>query len=184
MTTNVKIVVAGSVGSGKTTCIRTVSDIEPFETEEVATDEVRLVKRTTTVAMDYGRVDLDPETRVHIYGTPGQARFSFMWEILCEGALGVVVLISNSADDPLGELKLYLDKFAGFAEQGALVVGITRNDIGRGPSLFRYRETLREAGMGVPMFVLDSRERGEVIALFKALIYQIDPFASVAAATP
>lgn len=173
---NLKIVIAGSVGSGKTTSIQAISDVAPFATEELATDEVRLVKRTTTVAMDYGHVALDADTKVHIYGTPGQDRFSFMWDILCEGAIGVIVLVSNSAPDPLAELRGYLAHFDTFVRQGALVVGVTRNDIGRGHSIARYRAELGRDGANVPIFSLDPRNPIQVIGLVKALIYQIDPF--------
>jgi uncharacterized protein len=175
---NLKILIAGSVGSGKTTSIRAISDIEPFSTEEMATDSVRLVKRTTTVAMDYGYLTLDETTKVHIYGTPGQTRFSFMWEILSEGAIGVIVLISNSAPDPLAELRDYINHFSHFAALGALVVGITRNDIGNGRSVARYRAALGPDLSHIPMFAVDPRDHSQVIALVKALIYQIDPFTS------
>lgn len=174
---NLKIVIAGSVGSGKTTSIQAISDIAPFATEEMATDQLRLVKRTTTVAMDYGYMELDADTKVHIYGTPGQERFSFMWEILCEGALGVIVLVSNSGPDPLSEFRGYLDHFSSFAEKGALVIGITRNDIGQGVSIARYRAELGPDA-NIPIFLLDPRNPMQVIGLVKALIYQIDPFTS------
>ena len=87
-----KIIFAGPVGSGKTTSISSVSDILVVGTEAKATDEVAQRKDNTTVAMDYGVLNLENGSKVHLYGTPGQDRFNFMWEILSENAMGFVIL--------------------------------------------------------------------------------------------
>ena len=76
-----KIVFAGPVGAGKTTAIKSLSDIEVVSTDASATDDVKLMKATTTVAMDYGLMRLDNGYQVRLYGTPGQKRFDFMWDI-------------------------------------------------------------------------------------------------------
>jgi signal recognition particle receptor subunit beta len=98
--TTVKILVAGGFGVGKTTFIGSVSEIEPLTTEEIITeasagiDDLEGVeaKTTTTVAFDFGRITLNPSLVLYLFGTPGQDRFHFMWEELCLGALGAVVL--------------------------------------------------------------------------------------------
>ncbi|WP_396287692.1 GTP-binding protein [Amycolatopsis sp. PS_44_ISF1] len=97
----VKIIVAGGFGAGKTTFVGSVSEIPPLSTEEVLTEAGTAVddlsgverKKTTTVALDFGRISLSPRHVLYLFGTPGQARFWFMWNDLARGAIGTVVLV-------------------------------------------------------------------------------------------
>src|ERR1700759_2764987 len=101
--TAVKIVVTGPFSAGKTTLIRTISEITVLSTERSITDETRSRKTDTTVAMDFGRITIDRDLVLYLFGTPGQDRFDFMWEILGEGMLGYVVLVDADRPDSLDE---------------------------------------------------------------------------------
>ncbi|MER5997030.1 GTP-binding protein [Nonomuraea sp. NPDC051941] len=98
--TAIKILIAGGFGAGKTTMVGAVSETRPLRTEEVLTDrgigvdDISSVeaKRTTTVAMDFGRITLGNDYVLYLFGTPGQERFWFVWDELAEGSLGAVIL--------------------------------------------------------------------------------------------
>ena len=93
----VKIVVTGPFAAGKTTLIRTISEITVLSTEKDITDETKSRKAETTVAMDFGRITIDHDLVLYLFGTPGQDRFDFMWEILGEGMLGYVLAARRRA---------------------------------------------------------------------------------------
>lgn len=176
MATVYKLVFAGPVGAGKTTAIRTLSDIDVVGTEASASDGVAALKKTTTVAMDYGLMKLANGDQVRLYGTPGQKRFDFMWDILTENALGLVLMLRGSAADPVADLRTYVTEFRDFIDRTALVVGITHADHAGWQT--RRLMAAELAGMGLPPAVMDTdaRERAHMATLVKALIYGIDPF--------
>lgn len=101
--TAVKIVVTGPFSAGKTTLIRTISEITVLSTEQDITDPTRSRKAATTIAMDFGRITIDRDLVLYLFGTPGQDRFDFMWEILGEGMLGYILLVDSGREDSLQE---------------------------------------------------------------------------------
>jgi len=107
-----KLIVTGSVNSGKTTFVKTISEIDAFTTDEIATEaEVAQLKELTTVAMDYGRRTIDNNIVLHIYGTPGQERFDFMWDVLATGAFGTIFLADSVDMESLSKTKYIMEYF-------------------------------------------------------------------------
>lgn len=115
MAQSVKMVVTGPYSSGKTQFIRSVSEIEVVATERKVSSEAEKIKESTTVAMDFGRITIDNELILYLFGTPGQRRFDFMWEILSEGMLGFVVMVDSSRPETFREAKSILEIFRAYA---------------------------------------------------------------------
>ncbi len=101
----VKMVVTGPFNAGKTEFIRSVSEIDVVSTERKISSEAERVKETTTVAMDFGRITVDNDLVLYLFGTPGQKRFDFMWEILSEGMLGFVVMVDSTRPETFREAR-------------------------------------------------------------------------------
>lgn len=176
MKENYKVVICGPVASGKTTAIATLSDIEPVKTDAIPTDEVKQVKDETTVAMDYGVINLDGQTRVHLFGTPGQRRFDFMWDIMLEGALGLILLVNNDSNDPEGDLESFLLALSEFVGKMPFCVGVTHRDMDTQPSIAAYRSILAKHGhRNIPVFSVDARSREDMNSLLLAILGMIEP---------
>ncbi|HEX9675448.1 MAG TPA: ATP/GTP-binding protein [Anaerolineales bacterium] len=111
----VKMVVTGPFNSGKTEFIKSVSEIDVVSTERKISTEAERVKETTTVAMDFGRITVDDELVLYLFGTPGQKRFDFMWEILSEGMLGFIVMVDSARPETFREARGILQTFRAYA---------------------------------------------------------------------
>lgn len=112
--TSVKVVVTGPFAAGKTTFISALSEIPLLSTEKPVTDSGKKVKGMTTVSMDFGKITFrmeDGEIVLYLFGTPGQDRFDFMWDVLARGMLGFIVLVDVGRDDSLKEAKSILKYF-------------------------------------------------------------------------
>ncbi len=112
----VKMVVTGPFSSGKTEFIRSVSEIDVVATErKISSDAEKTVKQATTVAMDFGRITVDEDLVLYLFGTPGQKRFDFMWEILSEGMLGFIVMVDSTRPETFREARSILETFRAYA---------------------------------------------------------------------
>lgn len=165
-----KILFTGPVGAGKTTAIGAISDVPPVSTDVAATDSARALKDKTTVGMDYSYITVADEKRVHLYGTPGQERFSFMWKILARGGIGLVLLIPNDHPDPIGKMEFYLDAFDDFINETGVVIGITRIGENDNAKLEDYQTKLFERNQVYPVFEVDARSGNDVGILVNALL--------------
>jgi len=169
-----KIIVTGPVGAGKTTAINTLTDHAALMTDALASDATTSNrKETTTVAMDYGSVELDDGTIAHIYGTPGQQRFEFMWEILVQGAHSLILLLDNSRNYPLRDLKYYTNNFSDFIKNNGLVVGVTWSDKKDDPPIEAYQEWLKSLEIDAPVTFIDARDKNDMMSLLEASIQSI-----------
>lgn len=113
----VKMVVTGPFSSGKTEFIKSISEIDVVSTERGISknSEESQVKEQTTVAMDFGRITVDDDLVLYLFGTPGQRRFDFMWEILAEGMLGFIVMVDSAKPETFREAKSILETFRAYA---------------------------------------------------------------------
>lgn len=170
-----KIIFTGPVGAGKTTAINSISDIAPIKTDASASDMTKTRKSSTTVALDYGVMNLPDGEKLHLYGTPGQERFDFMWDILINGGIGLVLLLDNTRVDPFVDMKFFLDTFDKFIVDTAVAIGVTQMDISDKPTIDDYQVHLQSHGLKFPIFSVDAREKSDVSLLIQALLYSLDP---------
>ncbi len=169
--TAVKIVVTGPFAAGKTTLIRTISEITVLSTERSISDQTRARKTDTTVAMDFGRITIDRDLVLYLFGTPGQDRFDFMWEILGEGMLGYVLLVDASRPESLEESVSILTSFRKMARV-PFVVGLNRAD-GLDEDEERRVRDLLDLDHDVPVVPCDVTDRESVKSVLLALLYAV-----------
>lgn len=141
-TQTVKMVVTGPFNSGKTEFVQSISEIDVVSTERAISSEVERVKSQTTVAMDFGRITVDDDLVLYLFGTPGQRRFDFMWEILSQGMLGFVVMVDSTRPETFREAKSILETFRAYSPT-PYVVAANKQDLPDAWSVDDLRVALR-----------------------------------------
>jgi signal recognition particle receptor subunit beta len=159
-----RLVVAGTPGAGKSTFVRTISDIEVVDTDRTATDKTSLLKPKTTVAFDYGRFVFGSILEVQIYGTPGQSRFNFMWDFLIQRAHTYILLVAAHRPNDFHYARQIL-LFMNQRVQIPMLIGITHSDC---PGACTTDEIMTRLGFmndknRPPVLNVNPTERGSVV---------------------
>ncbi len=176
-----KIVVLGTMGCGKSTLVRAIAGRDVVDTDVVNSDRAGADKATTTVAMDYGDIDLPNGDRLRLYGTPGQQRFDFLWPILLQGASGVVLLVDATRAGNGEELGHYLQALEQHAAQVPVVVGVSRLDLAPEMDLDACAMRATCAGRLLPVMPVDARDRDQGLSLMDMLMSEMETRALVQA---
>ncbi len=169
-----KIIVTGPVGAGKTTAIQSVSDIEPIKTDVVSSDGYKKGKKQTTVAIDYGVMNFSDNKKLHLYGTPGQERFDFMWDILIVGGDGLILLLDNTRESPFLDMHFYLNAFKDFISGTSVVIGVTQMDLKSEPKIRDYQNQLDHSFIKPAVFSIDARDKNDVSRLVQAIFPSVN----------
>ena len=173
----IKFVVTGPFAAGKTTLVKTMSEIPVVGTESAVTDNTSVIKTNTTVGMDFGKltlVDEDIIVELSLFGTPGQQRFSFMWDVLAEGMDGYLVLVDLSRPETFAECAAIIDHFRAISS-APFVIGANRVGDDE-PALAQLAERLGAGG--APVIVGDATDhesaRDMLLALLEAVLDAVD----------
>lgn len=168
-----KIIFAGSMGAGKTTAIKALSETKVVSTDVANSDLKSHSKLLTTVGIDYGQIVLPPDTKIGLYGTPGQERFELVWRIVTEGALGAIILVDSSTEKAAEELPYYVEYFHKH-DLNNIVIGLTHTDKKGFLSLSECFQILEKKQLHFPVFEVDSREKADILLLIETLIASIE----------
>jgi hypothetical protein len=168
----VKMVVTGPFSSGKTEFIKSISEIDVVSTDRSITSEnEREQKENTTVAMDFGRITVDEDLVLYLFGTPGQRRFDFMWEILAEGMLGFIVMVDSAKPETFREARSILETFRAYAPT-PYVVAANKQDHPDAwePEDLRIALSIED---GIKLLPCVAKERDSVRNVLLELLYTI-----------
>lgn len=176
------VLISGHMGSGKTTGIQSISEIEVVATEAKNHDKEQNDKATTTVAFDYGTVTLGNDI-VKLYGLPGQRRFSFLWSAYKKRASCMLLLVSNNSPrNPIEDAIEFLEEFDELRAKGAVCVGITHYDLQKEPTRNDYDQAFKEAFPNDPIpaiFTIDPRKTEDMQMAILATLANAETMAAV-----
>lgn len=171
-----KVLFVGSPGSGKTTAIRAISEVDVVDTDTKVSDSTIKRKRTTTVGMDYGKLTLSDDAVLHLYGTPGQERFKFMWDLmvsdLANDASALILLVDNTRNYPFKDIDYYLSEFWDYIVKRHFVIAVTRSDLQNEPTEADYQQQLKNKGIIAPIIFIDARQSIQVLDLVSSALSQ------------
>lgn len=168
----VKIVITGAYSAGKTNFIRSISDIDPVTTEYSVTDPgERTLKHETTVALDFGKIAISEDIVLYLFGTPGQERFDFMWEVLSEGCMGYIVMVDSCRPGHLLETQRLMARFTTITDAPFVVAANKQDD----PAALPVSYIRRRLGLpvGIPLVPCIATERASVKNVLTELIAHI-----------
>lgn len=168
----VKILITGPFNAGKTTFIKTISEISVVSTERDITDHTKSLKPETTVAMDFGKITIDEKLALYLFGTPGQERFDFMWETLSEGMLGYILMIDVSRKESIKEAKTILEFFKKLSDV-PYIIALNKKDMADGSideEILRKKLTVEKK---IPVVECNSFEKENVKDVLLCLLYLI-----------
>ena len=168
---SVKVVVTGPFNAGKTTFIKSVSEITVLSTERQVSDTQAEGGGETTVAMDFGRITVSDDVVLYLFGTPGQSRFSFMWETLSEGMLGFVLIVDAMSPQTLDAAS---EMIQFFTEMSDVPFVIAANKVAA-DDVDQLQQVRTDLGLDpkVPLLPVDARDRDSVKAVLLGLLYEI-----------
>lgn len=178
-----KIVVTGPYDAGKTTFIRTISEITVLSTERAVSDADPATTSRTTVAMDFGRITVGSNIALYLFGTPGQERFEFMWDILAEGMLGFILLVDADRPDSVAEARRIRAHFVELADVPSIVVVNKIADRDADEVIAQVRDELDLPDDAV-VLTADARDRGEVKQALLAFLETVQGWMAARTDTP
>ncbi|WP_035588934.1 GTP-binding protein [Hippea jasoniae] len=157
-----KIIVTGSFNSGKTEFIKQISEIEPITTDKpVSEKELKEIKALTTVAMDFGRLTVSEDIVIHLYATPGQERFDFVYPLLVKNALALIILADITDENSIKSIPVYYRKFYNL-KRLPTVVALTKVDLDNHVPEELIQETLSAVPSNVPIVRINATNKEEV----------------------
>lgn len=171
---NNKIIFAGPHGVGVTTAIKAISDITPTIKQEKVKDNTG---KKVTVEMDYGILKLDTGDQIYLYGVSDSEKLKLVHEVLNKNCIGLVLLINNSEDDPVGTMLKHMEECQSLIEKKGIAIGLTRYDDFPSPNINDFHIALREKRISIPVFPvfsIDGHEKDDIIMIIRALLYNLD----------